>query len=69
MVSSYRPSSLTTNVARAPAADADKPAIVNAVASPSRPVVSAYAPLRLEMQRGDLPAPALRPITNVRGLF
>ena len=69
MVSNYRPGSGTTNVARAPAADPDKPAIVNAAASPARPAISAYAPSRPEMQRGDLPAPTLMPVTSVRGLY
>ncbi len=68
-VSNYRPGSLTTDVARARASDPDRPAIVNAVAPPARPAVSAYAPPRLEMQRDDLPAAALMPAASARGLY
>jgi hypothetical protein len=66
-VSNYRPGGATTNVARAPAIDRDKPVVVTA--APARPVISAYSPMRPDIQRDDLQAPALAPATSMRGLY
>jgi hypothetical protein len=68
-ISNYRPGSATTNVARAPKIDPDKPAVVDAAALPVRPAVSAYALPRPDIQRSDLAAPALMPATSLRGLY
>jgi len=67
MASNYRPG--TANVARARAVDPDNPAIMNAVAAPARPAVTAYAPARSEIQRDDVLAPALPSAAGSRGLY
>ena len=69
VVSTYRPGSGASGVARAPAADPDKPAIMNTVGLPARPAVSAFSPSRPETDLGDLPAAALMPPTNVRDRY
>jgi rare lipoprotein A len=66
MVSNYRPGA-ATNVARAPATDRDKP-VVDAFL-PARPAVSAYSPMRSDIQRGDLPAADGAPAAGMRGLY
>jgi rare lipoprotein A len=62
-VSDNRPGSGAGDVVRARTADPGKPAS----GAPARQAVSAYA-ARPELQRGDVPAPALMPATNVQGL-
>jgi rare lipoprotein A len=56
MVSNYRPGGVTTNVARAPAIDPDKPSVAN---YPVTPAVSAYVPPRPDFQSGG----------SMRGLY